>query len=250
MKRFVLLLAAFFPLLLAPSAFGAIYGTVDLTLLSDIHGSNVNISTPSGTEYTVAGPYHFAFAHADAASTNPNGTLFETQFAGSKTGFCIDLFHNIYWGQTANFDVKDLSDVMNSTLETDIRKLFAWFIFKGGDPVSPTASVWSDALSVAIWERMNETDTTIPFAVNTGNVTISWTGPAVSIANEWLTTDITPYAGNIYALYNKNGVQGQEVVLATSLAPPPVPEPGTLVIMLGLGLSAGGFGLIRGRRRD
>lgn len=254
MKRYLLLLAVLSQLCLAPSAFGAIYGTVDVKLLSDVYGSPVTVYTNFAVNHsTVAGPYNFAFSNADADGSNINGGLFESQFQGNKRGFCVDLLNNISWGQQANYDVVDLSNVMSSQVEVDIRNLFAWFVSSGGSAVTPQTGYLSDALSVAIWERMTETNAILPLSVNTGNVTISWNNTQASnAANLWLgSTNSTSFTGSIYALLNKDDprVQGQVVALALSLAPPPsVPEPGTLVILLGLGLSACGFRLVRRRR--
>jgi hypothetical protein len=244
---FVMLLA----LAAASNAFGDQVGTANLRL-DNAYGDNVTVNYPvSHSESTVAGPYGYYISGA----VGLNGHLAIP--TGTYNGFCIDLVHNISFGQTANYDVWQLNQGIGEANNLglapgtvklhNVLALFQDYVNAGGNMINPQATastnkILTDALSIALWEVMNETAGSSPyFNVNNGNVYVNWTADghgttqqaAAAKANDWLSTlslslksSDAEYGGAMYAFYN-GSVQGQEITLAGFLSQ--VPEPDALV---------------------
>jgi hypothetical protein len=240
---------------------------------------------------TNLGPYTYQLSSpssvyvANLLGMNPN-QLNDPNNKVTKAGFCIALTTDIIEGQTyPGFGVQSISSlpsgVLTAAQTTNVLKLLYDYSLPttthvgalwggGGDPTNPFASpeTANDALGSAIWEVINGkgTDSPVPFQVNqtTNDILVKArsTTPqttidnAVALANSWLSVLGTQSSqedpNSVFALV-KQGVQSQAIVIQVSNnnQEPPVPEPGSLVGLAGMGLIGlviGGVSVNRRRR--
>ena len=269
------------------TAKGDTIGTVSIALPggSGQLGDAVSV-TPVGwaaAESTNLGPYTYnVTTPSNAAVTTLLGMTPANGNSVTLSGFCISLPTGINTATTySNVAVQSIATTgpnagmlggLSTTQTTNVLKLMADYAQAGGSLTnqSSSGSLLNDALGTAIWEATNGkgTDSPSPFVVNGGSndISIQAKSPtstatftaAVNLANTWLsglanqTSEENP--ANVVALvgYDQNGnpIQTQATVIHD---PPPVPEPGQVVGLAGMGLMAlviGGVAKSRGRGSD
>jgi len=157
--------------------------------------------------------------------------------------YCVDLNayqrHGDFWFyDTAGSAVPDGYPAGEYGTIEGVRRA-AWLIEKYHDD-GLESSQHRAALQLAVWEAVYDNQATLD--LNTGDFraqTLSstdWTN-TVNIATEWYADSSGESGRGVYA------IDGQNLLGRTE-----IPEPGTL-ILLGLGLTAAGVGVIRRRRK-
>lgn len=217
---------------------------------------NLN-SGVGGFTGTTAG--YFNFVDTYDAITNPYADHFpagDPLAAGASIlAFCIQLDQFI--GNTSNpvtFSVVDLKDgrlpppAIGDPAAKRIDALFT-LAFTNGEITTPTtnADYWVQAVQVAIWEIVYESNATLGLGSGVARFTTSNASVATQ-ADTWLSTingiNVNTYQ-NQHILYSMQNDVNQDFVIQVAGSPDiVVPEPGTMAMV---GLALLGLGIVRRR---
>lgn len=267
MKR-LLLSAVAITLVATAVASADTYGTIDVRYAGN-KGDSVNFLEPGGAHNgTVTAPYYFEFKDYQPNPLQPSVTALATPNT-YYWGFCIDIRGTVSTAGDSGSDnwyqdvgIKTLDAITPAIpgavagWETRVAKLITAYNLVGA-PGAPGTLAAQDstgselarrrALGAAVWEVMYETTGTYSLSSGTATMT-GLVSDANTVATNWL-NNLNSYAiaTGILALdFTNTSYQEQGLVLA--LPTSAVPEPASLVALLGLGL-VGGVGAFARRRR-
>jgi len=260
MNRYVSLLAMVAVALAATAAHGdtwqtdpTTYGTVTVNLkdVSDDSGT-INTNLKNGT----SGPYKYNLSNWEAKEDHsPDQTAhtgLNSDIDGNYWGFCVQLDDVIYYNHNDVFAVRDLQDVPTltdaslakdgDTRGDDIAKL--WQLYRddlGNDPDGSGHPPYDKAMSALIWEVVHESSDSSEYDISSG--TFKVTG-GLTEGDDSETDQVATWIKalengaevptNVLALYNPDVQNGSISILGKESAI--IPEPVTVVKLLGLGM--------------
>lgn len=173
------------------------------------------------------------------------GQFYGTLNGASFATYCTELLQTFNWNQS-NAALNTYSVVSGITAwgaakSTAMDQLMSYAFTAG----LPTNADTSAAVQSAIWEVLNETNTTSPYSFNTGNLLISATPSsstqAALTSMNLVLANLGSYAITQHVDQLHNGTQQDFLVMA------PVPEPESYAMLLaGLGI----VGAVARRRRS
>jgi hypothetical protein len=206
----------------------------------------------------------------------------------NQLGFCISLTNEIQLNTPtpySDFYVMKLSDAVGAASATNIESLLYLYTTSGGTlPPVLGSNKYQDALTLGIWDVLTEnplasndsvlkgspnqgnvyfsnpSSSNATAALGTGNGTNIGSGNSEGITDMWLSELSTVSNTQRQMLMNstellglvdvKNGsVQAQSIYISGLGAPPPVPEPGRIVGLAGMGLVGIPLGFLALRRK-
>ena len=233
-------------LVAASGALGSTDNFVTLTFIGD---------GPTGTGYvTGVGPEvyigrsNFSISTTDGSYGGLGADIVAQSYGNlphySTTGWCIDIHQWIYGNTSYVFYVMDLAlaPTIPSGRADDLQRLFYQHEADVAD--GDTAA----AFAASVWEIVNETDTTIPYNIGTGDFRVTPSGGTWdTIANGWL-SGLGSGTVDAYALVSTTTQDFAWVLPVTGTGGPTVvPEPLTMASAF---LAISGLGLyIRKRTR-
>ncbi|MCL2645710.1 MAG: hypothetical protein FWD61_01750 [Phycisphaerales bacterium] len=217
---------------------------------------NWSCNGQSGVDYTSAGIYNFT------VNSISGGNPLSLSTGDTITGLCIDLTHQVNYGQTGTYTVEQIANVsglnngvggMNANQITAISYLWETY------GLTATTPALAAELQMAVWDILyngygtnlaNDASATVIYSSTTADVTTAanW---AQQAANWAMTNSASSLNVDVYALVNSDGIQSFAIAFPGSNSPPPsVPLPAGasmgLIMLSSLGCF---FGLRRHIRR-